>query len=68
MYKESEICTQVGANLGILNVHLQEFLTFVQSSDPQVLSIDFRFGDGDLGPRGMALFFKSFKHCDLSGE
>ena len=25
-----------------------------------------RFGDGDLGPRGMALFFKTFRHCDLS--
>mmetsp|Transcript_15216 Transcript_15216/g.34306 ORF Transcript_15216/g.34306 Transcript_15216/m.34306 type:complete len:417 (-) Transcript_15216:1149-2399(-) len=35
-------------------------------TDPQVLSIDFRFGDGDLGPRGMALFFKSFKHSDLA--
>mmetsp|Transcript_29919 Transcript_29919/g.62954 ORF Transcript_29919/g.62954 Transcript_29919/m.62954 type:complete len:711 (+) Transcript_29919:444-2576(+) len=35
-------------------------------TDPQVLSIDFRFGDGDLGPRGMALFFKTFRHCDLS--
>lgn len=27
-------------------------------TDPQVLSTDYRFGDGDLGPRGMALFFK----------
>mmetsp|Transcript_31475 Transcript_31475/g.67996 ORF Transcript_31475/g.67996 Transcript_31475/m.67996 type:complete len:750 (-) Transcript_31475:81-2330(-) len=35
-------------------------------TDPQVLSIDYRFGDGDLGPRGMALFFKTFRHCDLS--
>lgn len=35
-------------------------------TDPQVLSIDYRFGDGDLGPRGMALFFKNFRHCDLS--
>ncbi|KAG7361352.1 alpha-kinase family protein [Nitzschia inconspicua] len=31
-------------------------------TDPQVLSSDYRFGDGDLGPRGMALFFKSFRH------
>ena len=31
-------------------------------TDPQVLSSDYRFGDGDLGPRGMALFFKSFCH------
>ena len=23
-------------------------------TDPQVLSMDYRFGDGDLGPRGMA--------------
>ncbi|EED94821.1 elongation factor-2 kinase like protein [Thalassiosira pseudonana CCMP1335] len=35
-------------------------------TDPQVLSIDYRFGDGDLGPRGMALFFKTFRHCDMS--
>jgi elongation factor 2 kinase len=35
-------------------------------TDPQVLSMDYRFGDGDLGPRGMALFFKSFRHCDMS--
>jgi elongation factor 2 kinase len=35
-------------------------------TDPQVLSIDYRFGDGDLGPRGMALFFHSFRHCNLS--
>jgi len=35
-------------------------------TDPQVLSVDYRFGDGDLGPRGMALFFKTFRHCDLS--
>jgi elongation factor 2 kinase len=27
-----------------------------------VLSSDYRFGDGDLGPRGMALFFKTFRH------
>jgi elongation factor 2 kinase len=26
-------------------------------TDPQVLSDDYRFGEGDLGPRGMALFF-----------
>eukprot|EP00536_Pseudo-nitzschia_multiseries_P006188 jgi/Psemu1/286289/fgenesh1_pg.129_\ len=31
-------------------------------TDPQVLSNDYRFGDGDLGPRGMALFFKTFRH------
>lgn len=37
-------------------------------TDPQVLSIDYRFGDGDLGPRGMALFFKNFRHCDLSDK
>eukprot|EP00521_Asterionellopsis_glacialis_P013996 CAMPEP_0195290632 /NCGR_PEP_ID=MMETSP0707-20130614/6420_1 /TAXON_ID=33640 /ORGANISM="Asterionellopsis glacialis, Strain CCMP134" /LENGTH=760 /DNA_ID=CAMNT_0040350785 /DNA_START=35 /DNA_END=2317 /DNA_ORIENTATION=+ len=35
-------------------------------TDPQVLSIDYRFGDGDLGPRGMALFFKSFRHSAFS--
>jgi len=35
-------------------------------TDPQVLSSDYRFGDGDLGPRGMALFFKSFRHCGIS--
>jgi elongation factor 2 kinase len=35
-------------------------------TDPQVLSSDYRFGDGDLGPRGMALFFKSFRHCGMS--
>lgn len=34
-------------------------------TDPQVLSDDYRFGDGDLGPRGMALFFHSFTHCSL---
>ena len=37
-------------------------------TDPQVLSSDYRFGDGDLGPRGMALFFKSFRHCDMSDQ
>ena len=31
-------------------------------TDPQVLSSDYRFGDGDLGPRGMALFFKTFRY------
>jgi elongation factor 2 kinase len=31
-------------------------------TDPQVLSSDYRFGNGDLGPRGMALFFKTFRH------
>ena len=65
-------------------------------TDPQILSMDYRFGDGDLGPRGMvreslvaclcyiyysseliranflsvlisqALYFKTFRHCDLS--
>lgn len=35
-------------------------------TDPQVLSCDYRFGDGDLGYRGMALFFHSFRHCSLS--
>lgn len=35
-------------------------------TDPQVLSSDFRFGDGDLGYRGMALFFHSFRHCSYS--
>lgn len=35
-------------------------------TDPQVLSNDYRFGDGDLGPRGKALFFKSFRHCSFS--
>jgi elongation factor 2 kinase len=37
-------------------------------TDPQVLSADYRFGDGDLGPRGMALFFHSFRHCSLSDK
>ncbi len=31
-------------------------------TDPQVLSNDYRFGDGDLGPRGMALFFHTFRY------
>jgi len=35
-------------------------------TDPQVLSSDYRFGDGDLGPRGMALFFKTFLHSSAS--
>jgi len=35
-------------------------------TDPQVLSHDYRFGEGDLGPRGMALFFCSFRHSTLS--
>lgn len=35
-------------------------------TDPQVLSDDYRFGDGDLGARGMALFFHSFRHCTFS--
>ncbi|KAL7566525.1 hypothetical protein ACA910_006434 [Epithemia clementina (nom. ined.)] len=35
-------------------------------TDPQVHSSDFRFGEGDLGFRGMAMFFKSFRHCEYS--
>ena len=35
-------------------------------TDPQVLSCDYRFGEGDMGPRGMALFFKNFRHCSVS--
>lgn len=35
-------------------------------TDPQVLSSDYRFGEGDLGPRGMALFFKTFRHNTLA--
>jgi len=35
-------------------------------TDPQVLSSDYRFGDGDLGPRGMALFFKTFQRSPAS--
>lgn len=35
-------------------------------TDPQVLSNDYRFGDGDLGPRGMALFFKTFRHTSVA--
>mmetsp|Transcript_12989 Transcript_12989/g.30753 ORF Transcript_12989/g.30753 Transcript_12989/m.30753 type:complete len:750 (-) Transcript_12989:61-2310(-) len=35
-------------------------------TDPQVLSNDYRFGDGDLGPRGMALFFETFRHNTLA--
>jgi elongation factor 2 kinase len=31
-----------------------------------VLSSDYRFGDGDLGPRGMALFFKTFRHTTVA--
>ena len=37
-------------------------------TDPQVLSDDYRFGDGDLGPRGMALFFHSFRHCSFTNS
>ena len=33
-------------------------------TDPQVHSSDYHFGDGDLGPRGMALFFKTFHHTE----
>lgn len=32
-------------------------------TDPQVLSDDYRFGEGDLGPRGMALFFLTYRSC-----
>ena len=35
-------------------------------TDPQVHSSDLQFGEGDLGFRGMALFFKSFRHCSYS--
>jgi elongation factor 2 kinase len=35
-------------------------------TDPMVLSQDYRYGDGDLGPRGMALFFNTFRHCGMS--
>eukprot|EP00977_Amphora_coffeiformis_P025622 scaffold20863_cov181-Amphora_coffeaeformis.AAC.5 len=35
-------------------------------TDPQVLSDDYRFGDGDLGPRGMALFFLTYRSCGMS--
>ena len=37
-------------------------------TDPHVLSNDYRFGEGegDLGPRGMALFFHSFRHNELA--
>jgi Alpha-kinase family len=35
-------------------------------TDPQVLSDDYRFGDGDLGPRGMALFFRTYRNCGTS--
>ena len=31
-------------------------------TDPQVLSSDYCFGDGDLGLCGMALFFDTFRH------
>ena len=37
-------------------------------TDPQVLSNDYRFGDGDLGPRGMALFFHSFRHGSFADK
>lgn len=35
-------------------------------TDPMILSQDYRYGDGDLGPRGMALFFYSYRHCGIS--
>ena len=35
-------------------------------TDPQVHSIDLRFGDADLGLRGFALFFRSFRHGTLA--
>lgn len=31
-----------------------------------MLSSDYRFGDGDLGPRGMALFFHTFRHSTVA--
>ena len=31
-----------------------------------MLSSDYRFGDGDLGPRGMALFFHTFRHNSVA--
>ncbi len=37
-------------------------------TDPQVLSNDYRFGDGDLGPRGMALFFHTFRHGSFADK
>lgn len=55
---------QVNAHLLVMifNESVSNNLTIVM----QVLSVDYRFGDGDLGPRGMALFFKTFRHCDMS--
>ena len=35
-------------------------------TNPQLHSLEYRFGDGDLGSRGMALFFHSFRHCGYS--
>jgi len=35
-------------------------------TDPQIHSMEGRFGAGDLGCRGMALFFLSFHHCALA--
>ncbi|GMI18470.1 hypothetical protein TrLO_g1176 [Triparma laevis f. longispina] len=35
-------------------------------TDPQVHSIDLQFGEADLGIRGFALFFRSFKHANLA--
>ena len=35
-------------------------------TDPQVLSECYEFGEGDLGPRGMALFFHSYRSCGTS--
>ena len=35
-------------------------------TNPQLHSLEYRFGDGDLGFRGMALFFHSFRHCGYS--
>ena len=35
-------------------------------TDPQVLSSDYRFGEGDLGPRGMAFFMTHFRNCTSS--
>ena len=35
-------------------------------TDPQVHSLDLRFGEADLGLRGFALFFQSFQQTDLA--
>ena len=48
----------------VSNVHWRN--ARIESNEATVLSSDYRFGDGDLGPRGMALFFKSFRHSAMS--